>query len=843
MPETNLMDTYELRETLGIGGGGTVIKAYHKRLRKDVVVKKLHSDIQNDEEMYIEADVLKNLHHQYLPQVYDCFVIDGISYTVMDYVQGESFGQMLARGVRFSERKVLKYAKQICEALDYLHSQKFPVIHGDIKPDNIMLTPEDNVCLIDFNISGISRNGHAVTFGYTEGYGAPEQYREFQRIWALMAAQADDRMAVQEADRTEKPDCPAQGAGRTEKLNREVQGAGRTEKLDRETQGAGRTEKLNREAQGAGQTGELTGGAQGAGRTEKLNYQVQETGGSAKQGRLMDAAESGNSGSFAGRGNTVRLGSAPAPEKGTKKLDFDRLNGGEAAGESAKRSPEEAWLAEDMNPVEPAVQVRAELTEGIPIDKRSDIYSLGATLYHIYSGHILSRDARNAISSRTSEGFLYILNKALQENPGDRYQNAGQMLAAVSNLYKHDSRYRNMKVRHAIAYLVTIGMLLCGVYLVLQGREVYRDELIQEYDACIESMAEAREARKETDFQALFQEAVDFMPDRLDAYYQKALFFLDMNQYQDAINFVRETLDGNSEFYSQSGTGDMYYIMGTAYFELMNYESAANAFANAIKHNGDNSAYYTDQAIAFARIGNTAQAKEVLGTARAKGALNDTVYLVSGEIKLAEGDYPGAEADFRQSIEEADSGYTCMRGYVMCGKAILGGDNSLESVEKGIALSGEALDALPNEYHAIILEQLVGMYMEGYEITQDSLYAQGALDTLQRIIAAGWATFTTYDNMVNIYYRVGDYEAEALLLTEMEQKYPENYKVPMKQAFLEAALQSGKPQAERDYSSFAAYYGHAQEIYAAVKKDGWSDSEMQVLENAYRELVEGHWIE
>lgn len=802
MSEINLMDTYELHETLGAGGGGMVIKAYHKRLQKDVVIKKIHADIQDENERRVETDILKNLHHQYLPQVFDYFVVDGIGYTVMDYVQGESFGQKLARGERFSEKKVLKYAKQICEALDYLHSQKLPVIHGDIKPDNIMLTPEDNVCLIDFNISGITREGHAVTFGYTEGYGAPEQYREFRRLSALITA----------GEAT-----PPEGAGRTEVLGQAPGGAGRTEILGQESGGAGRTELLGQMPGGAGRTELLGQASGGAGRTEKL-------GGHAT-------------------GST------------TEKLNYDNLDGAILAGQSVNTSAgmqqgdtagmqqsNDAGIQQGNMPQgQPAAQ--PQLTEGIPIDKRSDIYSLGATLFHIYTGQVLSRDARNNISSRTSEGFLYILNKALQEDPANRYQDAGQMLAAVNNLYKHDSRYRNMKIRHAVAYIALVGVLLGGIYLVLRGRNVYENELLAKYDEYMEELAGIRAAGDPAEFETLFEEAADFMPDSLEAFYQKALFLYETGQYQESINFVRKTLDGNSDFYSQGGVGDMYYIMGTSYFELQNYESASNAFANAIKYNGENPIYYVDQAIALARMGNVSEAKEVLGTAEAKGALSDNIYLVSGEIKLAEEDYGGAEEDFRMSIAEAGDDYTCMRAYVMCSRAILGKGNSTEAVEKGIELLNEALDQLPKEYHAMLLEQLAGMYIAGYETTEDVRYAEGVLDTLKKIEAAGWASFTTYDNMVNIYYRIGDYAAEEQLLEELTQKYPDNYKVPMKRAFLEGQLQSEKSLEDRDYSGFVTYYELAQELYSTVKRDGWSDSEMQVLENAYQELVDGHWIE
>ena len=89
---------------------------------------------------------------------------------------------MLKRGYKFSSKEVYKYAKLLLQAVDHLHSQKIPIIHGDIKPDNIMITPDGNLCLIDFNISGVSDNGRAYTTGFTRGYGAPDQERAFIEV-------------------------------------------------------------------------------------------------------------------------------------------------------------------------------------------------------------------------------------------------------------------------------------------------------------------------------------------------------------------------------------------------------------------------------------------------------------------------------------------------------------------------------------------------------------------------------------------------------------------------------------------------------------------------------------
>ncbi len=172
----DITDTYEITGEIGSGGGGTVYKAYHKRLKKDVVIKKIHNDVKDIVNSRAEADILKNLRHSYLPQVFDFLEINGNVYTVMDFIPGKSFQQLLDEGVRFKQKQIIKWARQLAEALVYLHGQTPPILHSDIKPANIMLTPQGDICLIDFNISSVFSNGKAAPIGYSDGYSPPEQY-------------------------------------------------------------------------------------------------------------------------------------------------------------------------------------------------------------------------------------------------------------------------------------------------------------------------------------------------------------------------------------------------------------------------------------------------------------------------------------------------------------------------------------------------------------------------------------------------------------------------------------------------------------------------------------------
>ena len=178
--DTKLGDTYTILEQIGSGGGGVVYKAYHERLKIYVVVKQIKENVKGILKSRAEADILKRIKHTYLPRVYDFLDVDGEIYTVMDYIPGKSLDTILKEEKRFSYKQVLKWANQLAEALDYLHRQNPPIIHSDIKPANIMLTPEGNICLIDFNISLAFDSSRKTSTGISGGYSPPEQYENLK---------------------------------------------------------------------------------------------------------------------------------------------------------------------------------------------------------------------------------------------------------------------------------------------------------------------------------------------------------------------------------------------------------------------------------------------------------------------------------------------------------------------------------------------------------------------------------------------------------------------------------------------------------------------------------------
>lgn len=175
--------TYQVIRKIGSGGSGLVFLAYHRNLQKSVVIKRVQMGIGNLQALRAETDILKNLRHTNIPQVYDFLVRDGEVFTVMDYIDGISVDDLPAGGRRLSEKTLVNMLLQLSAVLAYLHRHRPPVVHSDIKPDNLILTKDNNLCLIDFNIAVTTGVANSLS-GYSLHFASPEQYRRIMDIRA-----------------------------------------------------------------------------------------------------------------------------------------------------------------------------------------------------------------------------------------------------------------------------------------------------------------------------------------------------------------------------------------------------------------------------------------------------------------------------------------------------------------------------------------------------------------------------------------------------------------------------------------------------------------------------------
>lgn len=748
----NMQNTYTNIVEIGSGGGGTVFRAYHVRMQKYVVLKKIHDSIQNNIDIRSELDILKNLRHSYLPTVLDFFEDNGSIYTVMDYIPGESFESMLRRGVRFPQAKVVKYAAQLGEVLTYLQEQPTPIIHGDIKPANLMLTPEDNICLIDFNISTMQNGTSYQNMGYTAGYASPEQVSIVKTLQQYLNAQGNAPQAA----------MPQMAA-----------------------------------PQGSGVAG-----------TVLLNPQ-----GSAVAG-------------------TVLLNPQGAAPQGSAVAGTVLLNPQGAAPQ--------ATIPRTTIPQLPPMKEK--------LDVRSDLYSVGATLYAMLTGMAPNEDFRQIVPieqliPNCSEGLAHLIHRCMEYNPGRRFANAKEYAKAVAAIAKVDKRYKRMVRRQDFTVVLCIlGMAGC-IILTIFGRERIIAERIGVYNGIVAQMEELQGSGDTSEFERLYEDAVSRFPKMAGAYYQKALYLYNTRQYEQMISFIDEEVFSNSSEFSDEETGGFYFLLANGYLEQEMLSEAVGYYKTAVRYDPYDSTYYSDYAIALAKTGELEKAEEILAEAEQRGLSSDKVLLAEGEIKGRRGLTDEAADCFSKCIELTEDPYVVLRAYIMWGKLYDAETPTEELLFQKAEVLTQAAEAVSEDNRAVVLEQLAQTYIDLGDLNGSrDVYLQ-AIDCLNQIAELGWDTYVTHNNIGILYQRIGEYEQAQQEFTSMLEKYGEDYRTYKRLAFLEIDKQSVKENRSRDYTQFLAYYQKAKELFADSGARQDSDMEMQLLEQAYAQLKEGSWLD
>lgn len=176
-----LHNRYRILEILGQGGMGAIYRAIDENLGVEVAVKEnLFTTDEYARQFRREATILAGLRHPNLPRVSDHFVIDEQGqYLVMDYIEGEDLRERMDHIGVIPEEEAMLVGVAICDALLYMHTQNPPILHRDLKPGNVKISPDGKIYLVDFGLAKIAFVGQRTTTGaraMTPGYSPPEQY-------------------------------------------------------------------------------------------------------------------------------------------------------------------------------------------------------------------------------------------------------------------------------------------------------------------------------------------------------------------------------------------------------------------------------------------------------------------------------------------------------------------------------------------------------------------------------------------------------------------------------------------------------------------------------------------
>lgn len=480
----------------------------------------------------------------------------------------------------------------------------------------------------------------------------------------------------------------------------------------------------------------------------------------------------------------------------------------------------------------------------VHIDERTDIYSVGATLYHLAVGQKVGdyRERINAeyLAQFTGDSFAQVIERALRIDPAQRYQSAYDMFRALENIPKKDSRYLSLLHRQTAVRIVLV-VLLAG-FIVLGGYGISRikSERVDAYNGLVEEQISLIEAGDYEGQEQVFEEASELLPSSLESYYQNAYSLYKQEKFEDCISFIDYNICQNEQLdLVQARMADVYYLRADSYFRLEQYEEAADAYEDVFRMGTRHTEYYRDYAITLAYAGDEEEAQKVLQEAIDYGLTEDSVYYAKGEIENALGRQDAALQEFKECISITDDMEMKTRAYLMMSDIYK--EKGSDASRRDVLL--EAREELPAEEQLQVLERLASADIELADTTGKKEYREEAIEVLTQIIAQGWGTFDTADTLAIQYEKQGEIEQARKTVDQMLETYGEDYRIYMRYAFLEIDTQELKENAQRDYSQFAEYYEKAEELYHEQVKDNNTDAQMQLLEDVYGQVKEGGWLE
>lgn len=475
-------------------------------------------------------------------------------------------------------------------------------------------------------------------------------------------------------------------------------------------------------------------------------------------------------------------------------------------------------------------------------DARTDIYALGVTMYHLLTGKSPYEPPYQFVPVRQlapelSHGIEYILNKCIQSEPADRYQNVDELLDDLDHSYRFDKAWQKVQNTKRVRVAVIAVMLAASIGLMAGGRIVMAQEKEAAYSALLAQASELYTADYDG-AAALLDEARALYPDRADADRQQTYALYLNGQWQECIDF------GSAAIQKHGADVQTRLSMASAQFELGEYEEAAEGFAQSGDLSVDN---LRDYAVCLGRLGQIDEAEKILEELIGKGAHADVTQYVQGEVYFAQEDYLAAEDAFLEALEQADTASLTRRCYISLGDlyrdcAALMRVNA-SPIKYPATKSAELLSAAVVQeglrYDSVLWEMLALAYFEAYhtDASVPQNYLIKAADCFNRVIELGVTKEYLYSNLYTIYYELKDYDKAEHALVSYEEMFPEDYMPHALRGMMLITIENEKPQASRNYQAALAeyetaggmirssdettYYQQLGSLIENLRKNGW----------------------
>ena len=474
------------------------------------------------------------------------------------------------------------------------------------------------------------------------------------------------------------------------------------------------------------------------------------------------------------------------------------------------------------------------------VDERTDVYSVGATFYYLATG-IKRLDFKlppnkALLEARLGKAFTKVILRAMEIEPEKRYSSAYEMFTALSRIPEDEVKakrqfYKKCGIWTGVGVFVAAAIVAGGF-----GMHQMKVRRVEQYNQIVKQQIEAREKGKTEVSEKYFEQAIDVLPNDLEAFYQNAYTLYAAGDYDACIDFIGyDVLENEKLDLRAARMADIYYLRADCLFRKQAYGDAVQAYKDVFAIGTTEPMYYRDAAIALAYNGEMDKAQEKLDEAINLGLENASVDYAMGEISKVKGDDAQALNYLKSCLKQTEDEVLKERAWVLCADIYAAENDKIRERQTLM----DALSDLSGSHQLIALERLIQVNIDLADDTDSANYRADAIEASLKVIDNGWDTYQTYDNLVILYQKQGALEEAQAMLDTMQQKFGDDYNIYKRYAFLEIDRQELLANRERDYTAFKKAYENAKALYDEGQTE---DAEMQLLDSVYAQVQAGGWI-
>lgn len=473
-------------------------------------------------------------------------------------------------------------------------------------------------------------------------------------------------------------------------------------------------------------------------------------------------------------------------------------------------------------------------------DAKSDIYSLGVTLYFLITGRRPDKGEKyhniRAFDKNISEGLEYIIAKCTRENPEDRYETAAELISDLNNIEKFSTAYkiqRNKKILKSIAYAVSLALFIATSFY---GYSTMVKETQKQYEELISEgkILTAKKAYNEAEEKV--KKAIAKKPKNKEGYIELANIYLKEGNLEKCQKYIKE--EAMVALPSLKDDGDICYVLGNAYYFNNQFNEALGCFEKSVKQKSDNIAYNRDLAATLVKLNKVDEAEKLLKDLKGKNIEEATILYVEGEILRMKNQNKAAIDAFRKSIDNTSDTQLKQRLYISIAEIYRDKAKEFDSpVENEIAILEEAQDKLKDNNTTVAVEMLGAAYNKKALLNKNDKKVftdnmNKSISCFQQLLDRGYKMSYVYRNIGLMYQYINKFQESENYLIQARDTDTNDYRNYVQLSFLYADMENQKPLGERNYNKTIENYNLA----VKYAPNGENSVELNQLKNLVSKL-------